>query len=144
MQLDWYIKRLKSMSLSEITHRVSERVTIYQEKAALKKRPPSDYKIPTAQLSSEWGFQLPDSNAPTNLEATLHVADQLLANKIELFGQLLDLESPVNWHRDPLTKNEWSQDFHANIDKRDGKKIGGCKWVWEPVSYTHLTLPTKA
>ena len=144
MQLDWYIKRLKSMSLSEITHRVSERVTIYQEKAALKKRPPSDHKILTAQLSSEWGFQLPDSNAPTNLEATLHVADQLLANKIELFGQLLDLESPVNWHRDPLTKNEWSQDFHANIDKRDGKKIGGCKWVWELNRHHHLVTLAKA
>ncbi|MEW5989233.1 MAG: alginate lyase family protein, partial [Chloroflexota bacterium] len=51
---------------------------------------------------------------------------------------------PPDWHTDPLTGRPWPRRFYTDVDIRDGRTIGGVKWVWELNRHHHLVSLAKA
>ncbi|OQY47185.1 MAG: hypothetical protein B6242_05660 [Anaerolineaceae bacterium 4572_78] len=160
-KLSWYINRLKSMSTSEISYRLKQRGMTEKERLANLGRIKSEFSIQfyddmweifhTDKIPFFFSWAERENIRQTyhdhfaeNYQATLASADALLADKITIFGQQLDVRHPPDWHQDPLTKRYWDYKFHANIDTRDGKKVGGVKWVWELNRCYHVVTLAKA
>jgi uncharacterized heparinase superfamily protein len=81
---------------------------------------------------------------PEEYATTVAVADDLLEHVFSFFGRCFVLEGAIQWQQDPLTKNEWPANFWADVDIRDGQKVGGVKWVWELNRHHHLVTLGKA
>ncbi len=65
--------------------------------------------------------------------------DHYLANKINFFNhQPLDIGSPVNWHRDPVTKTTVPLNFGKTLNYRDDAIAGNVKFIWELGRHQHL------
>lgn len=76
--------------------------------------------------------------------ATLETAESLIKHSFHLFGKSLELGEKISWQVDPLTQNQWPNEFYAGIDTRDGKTTGGVKWVWELNRHHHFVTLGKA
>ncbi len=50
---------------------------------------------------------------------------------IDTFGIVVPFSEQIDWHTDPKTGKRWPLDFWPNVNIRDGKKVGGPKFVWE-------------
>ena len=48
-----------------------------------------------------------ESNAPDRMAAILDTANAACANQLNIFGQLVQLSDPINWHQDPLSGFTW-------------------------------------
>lgn len=147
------------MSPGEIGYRIRQRTRIELERRHWLQRPapPIDPAIAQTWLDETGGatfyFSTGDRaiyrdqwriHFPVELAATLDTAEALLAGRIVLFGQSLQLEHPIAWQRDPKTGRDWPDEFWADIDTRDGQRIGGVKWVWELNRHHHLVTLGKA
>ncbi|MCP4022455.1 MAG: heparinase, partial [Desulfobacteraceae bacterium] len=51
-------------------------------------------------------------------------------NKFNVFKERVSFDQDIDWHVDPITKNQWPKKFWGDIDYRD-KNLGGVKFVWE-------------
>ncbi len=161
-KIQWYVNRLRSMGMPEIRYRVSQ--VIVQQREKRFGFPKSEWD--TVDFNKEWQ-NFSEGKRPFNLflspkekqsrqtivkehflkefNFTISTAEQLLAGKINIFGNHYQLDSPVDWHQDPKTKNKWpKQQFWGDIDIRDGRTIGGVKWVWELNRHHHLVTLVKA
>ena len=157
----WYMNRLRSMSRAELSYRLTQRLKIEQERrsagTAYRSMQP---QLASAAISSfrnesaahfffAWAdrARLSDElsiDGGERIQATCARADELLAHRIRLFSQTVDLGSEIDWQRDPITGNQWPQTFWADIDIRDGERVGGVKWVWELNRHHHLVTLAKA
>ena len=60
--------------------------------------------------------------------------------KLERWGEIITIRPEVQAYFKPeLHNSEWNNKAHFEFISK-----GGQKGEWKPVSYTHLTLPTKA
>ncbi len=83
---------------------------------------------------------------PERIDAVIEKADKIRAGEVALFGRTFNLnfsDSQV-WMRDPVTENLWPRKHWAAVDHRDGRTVGGCKWVWELNRHAHLITLAKA
>src|SRR5262249_12442841 len=55
-----------------------------------------------------------------------------------------ELGSPPRWNRDPKTGTEAPLDFGKQLDYRDEKRVGDCKYLWEPNRHLHLATLAQA
>lgn len=159
-RIQWYLNRLSSMSRGEIVYRVQQQMGVQREKylgyGFREKRP-----IPRGAWHSFLAgdgctfFITPgdrDTRAamarrhfPEGTEATIRLADRVLEGQIALFGVEVLLNDPIQWHKDPKTGRSWPADvFWSDIDIRDGRTVGGVKWVWELNRHHHIVTLAKA
>jgi hypothetical protein len=160
-KLLWYGNRLASMSLVELAYRIKQQIIKRQERIAWKQRTYSPQSIDKRAVSSLHQLQqerlfffIPDKQQTITISirhafsaevaATITTADALYHHQIQLFGKQIHLGETIDWHHDPLTKQSWPQTFAASIDTRDGKTVGGVKWVWELNRHHHLVTLGKA
>jgi hypothetical protein len=102
------------MSISEMSYRIT---------GAFKKR--IDKQIKTKFF--------PEGAIKRFPKYILHLPE--LKEKLEdtdytIFGNKLDYNRPINWHRDIMNNREFPKDFSYSIDTRSGKN-GNVKVVWE-------------
>ncbi|MEM7129003.1 MAG: alginate lyase family protein [Chloroflexota bacterium] len=153
----WYFSRLTSMSVDEVFYRIQQRTNIeidrrfsateaswQRDRQVVLPSQPLEVKVGLETVEHETVRQTYIELYPENYEALIHKAEALLEHKMELFGFSVDLGKEINWHQDPKTKRIWPREFWANIDIRDGSKIGGVKWVWELNRHHHLVTLAKA
>ncbi len=134
-QISWYLKRLKKMPLKEIPYRVNQSFRKIMDKQKISGGKPrflssesTDFDI---QFLCDDGLDIASIFGPVKSETAIKEAEQVLNNHFEIFGESVHFESPINFHLDPKTGNEWPLEFWGDIDFRDGKKIGGIKFAWE-------------
>lgn len=83
---------------------------------------------------------------PAVIDRTLEQAGRLCRGETRLFGHTfqLDFADAQVWMRDPLTEKVWPRQYWSLIDFRDGRTVGGAKWVWELNRHAHLITLAKA
>ena len=157
--LRWYGQRLRSMSGSEVAHRVGRAASGLGERirVSIGKDWPSDdalrdgLRLSSSDTWNDWAERashrlsalrpLPSRRAsfaatwPQEVIALRRKADAAANGQVELFGQTVSLGSSPMWHRDPKTGREWPPNvFHGAIDIRGG----GAKGIWEAARHQHL------
>lgn len=73
------------------------------------------------------------------------LADRILRNKLGFFDlETVDYGQEISWNYEPKAKIKTPIGFAANIDYRDYKETGDCKFVWEPNRHAHLVTLGRA
>ena len=151
------------MSAQEIIFRLRSRMALLTDRLMYNGRSVERGALPAAEIERLWLLfrqsadafltSMQDGNDlvkdfrrrfPENIESAVHTANELLEHRINLFDEQFNFGEAVDWHRDPKTDRQWPQLFWASIDIRDGKTVGGVKWVWELNRHYHLTTLGKA
>jgi hypothetical protein len=150
--LSWYVKRIKTMSTQEITWRVRSLSAALLEHTRVKM---NIVAAPTFQA----GYQEQAPFSPPfrvfvgdikqfNAQwrpALLTKAEQILQHKLSYFNlHDLDLETPINWHKDHATGQQTSLAAIMSVNYRDIKKNGDCKLVWEPNRHHQFVVLARA
>jgi hypothetical protein len=161
-KLSWYIDRLKAMSLAEIGYRLQQSVLIEQERFAGKNssndlnrstiesnnfskfRCEQEGKFFFSWREKEKAQEFYSHNFLEETESLKVSANEILEHRLTLFRKKFELGMDINWWRDPLTRRVWPGRFWSEIDIRDGRTIGGVKWVWELNRHHHLVTLGKA
>ena len=136
----WKINRLRVMSMRELIFRINREVITKAEKyfVSFGWKPQTKEKIIAktslfkynSDLIRQWNelFTLNESGIKN-----------YLANKIDFFNHKpLDIGTPVNWHRDPITQTVLPHTFGKTLNYRDDKIAGNVKFVWELGRHQHL------
>jgi uncharacterized heparinase superfamily protein len=78
---------------------------------------------------------------PGERERILAAAEDALARRIDLLGSgLVDLGTPVDWHRDPKTGRGWPLDYGPGLDYANLDEPSDVKLPWE-ISRLQWLLP---
>lgn len=123
----WYSSRLSKMPPQEVLHRIKQKYfQIYDEKVCMNR------KVLFPDIHTDFKV-FPFKNGPVKNFSSDLISSRLLdgLDKVMCFGHSVDINSNINWHLDFKTGKKWPLDFWSKIDIRDGKKIGGAKFVWE-------------
>ncbi len=144
----WYLHRLQSMPAGEVIHRVQEKIIQITERLEIN-RPSRHLSIGHDPLTGG-----PLASHLKKLIATRHrfprqeecfaLADQIIAGNLRIFGDEYQVSTLTEWHTDPKSRNRWPMRFYTQIDTRDGRSIGGVKYVWEVNRCHHLVSIAKA
>ena len=112
---NWYLNRLKTMTIPEIPYRVGQLVTKEIEKRFLKYlTPKQDFKPLTSRIL------ITEGSGQHFFEPTIWV-----------FGRKFDYDSaPVHWQRDIFSGKEFPLDFSKSINIRKDSEVSA-KNVWE-------------
>ena len=156
-RLAWYSRRLRTMSPAEICWRT---VSAARVAAGTVARPPRDDELLDR---SDWAAALAEFRAgagrpvlldrdrasavaaddPASVGAVVAKADWIVAGKVQYFGYPeVQLEHPIEWHRDPLSGVRWPAVASARLDHRSAP--GDAKWIWELNRLQHLTWLAEA
>jgi hypothetical protein len=137
--LAWKLNRLRCMTPAEIGHRVVKAATMRAERWGFVR-----CIVPAADLSraaKPWIH----ADARVNPQAYLDAADRILAGRYDVFAlRDVELGSPPRWNRDPKTGVEAPLDFGKQLDYRDARRVGDCKYLWEPNRHLHLATLAQA
>ena len=151
--LNWYFRRLKAMSPTEITWRlyssVRDRTDRLVVKSRQKQRPPEKF-LNNNDLNIKPGFHVCNisekynSNQIENKEL-LERAERILSGQLSFFDQQNKfIGNPVKWNYDHKLGIETPLIFSSLIDYRDINETGDCKHVWEPNRHHHLVVLARA
>ena len=143
--LAWYVRRLQSMPLAEIPHRVKEaclkqlgRLPLVARRDA---RLPSGFttkKLPVLPLKT---VELKMSISADELKKLGSDVDRLCNQPLELLGKQWPLDSSCDWSLDPESLQRWSwQQYTFSIPRRSGQGPGDVKLVWELSRLQHLQV----
>ena len=133
MEIKWYLQRLSKMPPGEILYRFTEKLHQRTDKRKNFYCPRS-FVQPSKKLwtlSEQATAELISEYFPDLSQRILENAARYLQNQFDVFGLEANFEGKIDWHLDPKTGNRWPEKFWADIDHRDGKTIGGVKFVWE-------------
>ncbi len=146
-KLGWYFKRLRAMSPSEILWRVRMALHDRTERFALDRRTREAERsaaeaVPNLPAESRL---CPAIGIPSNPAALRARADKLATGKLRLFGgEWYDLGLPPKWNNDPKHHKASPADYAPQIDYRDFREVGDCKWVWEPNRHHQMVVLARA
>jgi hypothetical protein len=145
----WYLRRLRQMSLGEITGRGADhaRKTAWVRRQVL---PGKASGLPRG-LSEDRRFPTPlpaDTRTHVSEEArdaVVAAARRLLAGEWTLLGTPRPDIADPDWFLDPVTGRRAPQEQYAfRIDHRDEAVTGNVKSVWELSRHHHLTVLASA
>jgi len=156
-RLQWYYRRLLSMSIPEISYRLQQRIQVTKDRKRLKNLLPDEVlwhglgqtgpidwdawkqvcaKRPIyfpwlrASNANHFKEKFPDEAAQVIETATT------ITEGVFVFFDHLSENFPRNfsWHYDLLSGKQWPPDkFYADI----GHRWGGAKTIWEPARHQH-------
>lgn len=150
--LSWYVKRIQTMSIQEITWRVTSLSAALLEHFRVKMN-----IVAAPRFQADYQEQSPFS-PPFRVfvgdikkfdgqwrPALLIKADKILQHKISYFDlHDVDLETPINWHKDHATGQQTSLESIMSVNYRDIKINGDCKLVWEPNRHHQFVVLARA
>lgn len=161
-KLNWYLNRLNSMSFAEISYRLRQRIVFEKDRIVWKSGKYQFVESVPSNLFEQFNIKhalslMKNSDGEDvylkgvinrqffdGLKASLEQADKLCQSEFTLFEHRFQLEDQIDWRYDPLTGRCWPHTFSGNIDTRDGRSIGGVKWVWELNRHHHFVTLGKA
>ncbi|MFC2061489.1 alginate lyase family protein [Elusimicrobiota bacterium] len=134
-KLAWFYYRIRKMPLAEIAFRIKEIYYKNLDRTTLMTKK----KISAGEIDFEHIFCLQrcDGKAlgercPEEADRILAEADELLANRLNIFGIETVSKDSWDWHKDPKTQEKWPENkYWSDINIRDGSSVGGAKFVWE-------------
>ncbi len=138
MSLGWYMQRLRAMSLSEIAHRVTERLGRRNEIAKLRRiscRPWDGSFTEVPKLP--WRDRV-----PPELRKQLAVdAERLMRGEWDLFGwKCVEVGAPPCWHRDATLGVVIDPDIPARkLDHRHLQHDADARAIWEINRWSEMT-----
>lgn len=158
--VQWYFRRLKSMSFSEVIWRVNSEIrdSFDHLRFSLGFAPNFETFLKEQDYSKhEPGFSVSDiatgawqqtdisSDKKAWRDDLISHAELLLQHKFSFFN-LKDqfLGSPVNWNHDHGSDKPTPLLFWKKVDYRDFLQSGDCKLVWEPNRHHHLVVLGRA
>jgi hypothetical protein len=137
--LAWKLNRLRCMSAAEIGHRVVKAAATRAEAWGLV-----HCVVPAPDLSHS-GMPWIHADARVDSSPYLDAAERILAGRYDVFAMKdVELGSPPRWNRDPKTGIEAPLDFGKQLDYRDERRVGDCKYLWEPNRHLHLVTLAQA
>lgn len=150
----WYFRRAKLMPPGELFwYRPRQKMQATWEKFLLKQHKIPQLKLSHKQIETKPGAFFIDLRKREKIKAdlketiplTIRAAEKLMTKKISLFAfDDLQLDNPIDWHKDFSTGNEFPLLFGKIIDYRNSKKYGDVKYVWELNRHWHLVTLAKA
>lgn len=131
-KLTWYTNRLQSMSNREVLYRIKQHIQGRIEKITTQKNKfpfPTEYeKVFTASIQI------------TNTILTQNLIEEFKDYKqCNIFGQILDITTPIDWHVDILSNKKFPLLFAKDINIRT-EQYGNAKVVWE-INRLQFLLP---
>lgn len=154
----WYVRRLRSMSGSELAWRVGSAARDLGDRVRFPLGAyPSLQEAVASSSADKPGFRVCDMQPGEWVRGSLHAdeqrwysalmdeAEQLLAHRFSFFD--LDqqfLGNPIQWNRDHSAGIDAPLRFAPGVDYRDMKANGDCKLVWEPNRHHHLVVLARA
>jgi hypothetical protein len=137
--LAWKLNRLRCMTPAEIGHRVVKAAAMRAERWGFVR-----CIVPAADLSRVARPWI-RADARVNPLPYLDAADRILAGRYDVFAlRDVELGAPPRWNRDPKTGVEAPLDFGKQLDYRDARTVGDCKYLWEPNRHLHLVTLAQA
>jgi hypothetical protein len=115
-------------------------VTTYLRRVAARR-----FHLPADRRGREALAELVRRSFPGTLRPLSAEAERLSAHRFELlgFGEV-DLGTEIDWHRDPLTGEEWERRFWADYDLVHEESAGDPKRIHELARHQHLPRLGKA
>ncbi len=147
------------MSFQEVGWRVHESLRGLTDRALLRRRqrPWTMQALLEPGVPTLPGFAVADvepgqwATAPANAEEALWATrlaergDHLAAGRLTFFDlENCPLGTPIDWNRDPKAGQAAPRTFAGAIDYRDHRRVGDCKFVWEPNRHHHLVVLGRA
>ncbi len=156
--LDWYVHRLKSMSVGEIAWRVRNMLSANLDlvRIPLGLYPKLSNRDRLTLESFQPGFSCIDAEAASNTDfgeqpflewrqRAIRDADLVMQDKLSFFDlEEQHLGDPIDWQMD------WSANLAGPLrqshltDYRNFEEFGDCKLVWEPNRHHHLVILARA
>ena len=153
-EINWYINRLRGMSVREILWRISSLIksVIDHIRIRFDFLPDSslinDFENPKFRVScvepSCWGEDTSPQHAEWR-DTLVSKAEKISENKLSFF----DLKNhffgnPIDWHSDQSSGHSGPVAPIASVNYRDFPKYGDCKLVWEPNRHHHTVVLARA
>lgn len=140
MRIDWYLNRLRCMSLREVLYRA--RKTTYakvQQMGFLNAANPPQPDFARRAAAPFLGCTSVD------VDGYRDAADRVLAGWFKLFdlGEI-NLGVIPRWNRDAKSGTEAPLVFGKTLDYRDESRIGDIKYLWEPNRHLQLVKVAQA
>ncbi len=151
--LEWYVRRLRSMSPAEVAWRVSTsaRGALDRGRYALGAVPAAARRFgASAALGQAPPFRIPGTppqgDAAAGWAASLAAAaDDIAGHRLSFFNlESHFLGDPIDWHRDHWLNKSAPVAYAPSIDYRDTREAGDCKLVWEPNRHHQLVILARA
>jgi hypothetical protein len=137
--LAWKLNRVRCMSAAEIAHRITKAAVTQVERLGLRR-----LHIPAPDLAftpTAWIDAAPRVETLPYVDA----ADRFAAGVFDVFAlDNAQLGTPPRWNRDPRTGVEAPLSFGKLLDYRNPKRVGDCKYLWEPNRHLHLVTFAQA
>lgn len=138
--LAWKLNRLRCMSPAEIGHRVARAASMHVERLGLAGR----VNVPAPDLGKR-AEPWVQREARMNPLPYVEQAERILAGRHDVFAlRDIPLGDPPQWNRDPKTGVVAPMGFGKQIDYRDPRVVGDCKYLWEPNRHLHLVTLAQA
>ena len=137
--LAWKLNRVRCMSAAEIAHRLLQAAAIRAERWGLV-----PCEVPEADLAFTPNAWI-DAGARVEAAPYVAAAERFAAGTFDIFAlEGIELGSPPRWNRDPRTGVEAPLTFGKQLDYRDPRRVGDCKYLWEPNRHLHLATFAQA
>lgn len=72
------------------------------------------------------------------------LADQILAHRFPIFGELIDTGPKIDWHRDYHSGKTAPSGYFRRLPYLDFSRVGDHKWTWELNRHQHLIVLAQA
>jgi heparinase II/III-like protein len=137
--LAWKLNRLRCMTPAEVMHRVVQAAAMRAERMGLVRCdvPAPDIHVPVR----------PWVHADARVDPAPYIvaAEKVLDGRYEVFAlDDVELGDPPQWNRDPKTGIEAPLEFGKQLNYRDARVVGDCKYLWEPNRHLHLVTLAQA
>lgn len=141
--LNWYLRRFQAMSLREIVWRTSSAARDACDRYRLTDRSRRAARdAATALGNGTLLYPMISADARPRLRNLLDAeqqarlvkrAEAAARGELELLGgATVSCGRPLIWNRDPKHNVAGPMKYAPDIDYRDFRVVGDCKWVWEP------------
>ena len=143
--LSWYLRRLQSMPLAEIPHRVKETWLKHVGRSAIISR--RDERLAASLLNRDlptlpFMFDgLKGALSDSAERALKKDVDNLCQGRLKLLGQAWPAGAICDWSLDPQSLEHWTwQKYTFDIPRKNGQGPGDVKLVWELSRLQHLQV----
>ncbi|KAA0023855.1 alginate lyase family protein [Antrihabitans cavernicola] len=156
-RIDWYLGRLRTMSPQEVVWRVGSvsRGVLSESRRPISDTdlvPNGDWDAALARLrsSTDRPVLLDGARAesierqfPAQVAEIVKAAENAVEFRFSFFGHgEVQLETPIDWHRDPVAGIRWPTSPSRRINHRAGGRDP--KWIWELNRLQHLVWLAEA
>ncbi len=139
-KVNWYVNRLRCMSLGEVAYRIKNKYVAELESRTLGVRK----SVPSPDLSVQshaWFV----GEEKVLAESYVSRADRYLSGIFKIFSLgSVQLGKAPNWNKDPKTGTEAPLVFGKTLNYRDEALVGDIKYLWEPNRHLHLVVLCQA